>query len=197
MNISDFKTILEDLVHTKLYKSSKITKEQKRNFKDLRKYMRNTKQFIEDLRTVVSTRNNENYYAYDEYIIDFLIETSLDNKLLILNSQDKYEDIIRNDEIYIELWESLDLKDRISYLEKKKKYTNIDIKLINHSVKEAGNFKDNAILNEILNNDVIRSKIDPFSINLVYSYNLLSVINLYDFDMCNILTKDSINCSYS
>lgn len=191
MNISDFKTILEDLVHTKLYKSSKITKEQKRNFKDLRKYMRNTKQFIEDLRTVVSTRNNENYYAYDEYIIDFLIETSLDNKLLILNSQDKYEDIIRNDEIYIELWESLDLKDRISYLEKKKKYTNIDIKLINHSVKEAGNFKDNAILNEILNNDVIRSKIDPFSINLVYSYNLLSVINLYDFDMCNILTKDS------
>ena len=31
MNISDFKTILEEAVHTKLYESSKFTKEQKRN----------------------------------------------------------------------------------------------------------------------------------------------------------------------
>lgn len=191
MNISDFKTILEDLVQTKLYKSSRIKKDQKQKIKDLKKYMRNTNQFVEDLRTIISTRNNENYYAYDEYIIDFLIETNLDNKLLFLNNQEKYEDIVRNDDIYIELWESLSLKEKISYLETKKKFTNVDIKLINHAVKEAGNFKDNAILNEILNNESIRNKIDPFSINLVYSYNLLSIINLYDFDMCNILTKDS------
>ena len=175
MNISDFKTILEDLVQTKLYKSSKIKKDQKQKIKDLKKYMRNTNQFVEDLRTIISTRNNENYYAYDEYIIDFLIETNLDNKLLFLNNQEKYEDIVRNDDIYIELWESLSLKEKISYLETKKKFTNVDIKLINYAVKEAGNFKDNAILNEILNNESIRNKIDPFSINLVYSYNLLSI----------------------
>ncbi len=191
MNISDFKTILEDLIHSKLYKTSLITKEQKRNYKEMKKYMRNSKDFIDDLRTIVSTRNNENYYAYDEYIIDFLVDTTVENKLQLLNHQDKYEDIIRNDDIYIELWESLSLKERLEYLNSKKKYTSIDIKLINHSVKNASSFKDNTILNEILNNESVRSKIDPFSINLVYSYNLLSIINLYDFDMCNILTKDS------
>lgn len=191
MNISDFKTILEEAVHTKLYESSKFTKEQKRNYKEIKKYMRNTNNFIEDLRLIVSTRNNENYYAYDRYIIDFLVETSLDNKLLVLNNQDKYTDIIRNDNIYTELWDSLSLKEKIEYLESKKKYTNIDIKLINNSIKDSGNFKTNSILNEILTNEIIRNKIEPFSINLVYSYKLLSTINLYDFDVCNILTKDS------
>ena len=38
MNISDFKTILEEAVHTKLYESSKFTKEQKRNYKEKYKY---------------------------------------------------------------------------------------------------------------------------------------------------------------
>ena len=191
MNISDFKTMLEKLIHSKLYESSVIAKEQKRNYKEIKKYMRNSKNFVDELRTIISTRNNENYYAYNEYIIDFLVETTLDNKLLFLNNQDKYEDIIRNEEIYIELWESLSLKEKLEYLENKKKYTIIDIKIINHSVKEAGRFKDNTILNEVLNNDNIRGKIAPFSIELVYSYNLLSLINLYDFDMCSILTKDS------
>ena len=53
MNISDFKTILEGLIHSKLYKTSLITKEQKRNLKEMKKYMRNTKNFVEDLRTIV------------------------------------------------------------------------------------------------------------------------------------------------
>jgi hypothetical protein len=73
MNISDLKLVLERLVHSKLYTSSKITKEQKSDLKELKKYMRNSDNFIEDLRTLISTKNNENYYAYDEYIIDFLI----------------------------------------------------------------------------------------------------------------------------
>lgn len=191
MNISDFKIILEKLIHSKLYETSIISKTQKKEIKDIKKHMRTTKNFIEDLRNIVSTRNNENYYAYDEYIIDFLVDTTLDNKLQILNNQDKYNDIIRNDYIYIELWESLSLKEKIDYLETKKKFTSIDIKLLNHAVRESGSFKDNTMLKEILNNDKIRSKIDPYSINVVYSYNLLSIINLCDFDMCNILTKES------
>ena len=32
MNINDYKTMLEDIVHSKLYTSSKSTKEQKRNW---------------------------------------------------------------------------------------------------------------------------------------------------------------------
>ena len=61
MNINDYKTMLEDIIHSKLYTSSKSTKEQKRNYKDIKKYMRTTTDFIDDLRVIVSTRNNENY----------------------------------------------------------------------------------------------------------------------------------------
>ena len=85
MNISDFKKILEDLIHTKLYKTSINTKTQKKDYKDLKKYMRSTDNFLEDLRTVISTRNNENYYAYDKYIIDFITDTKLENKLLFFS----------------------------------------------------------------------------------------------------------------
>ena len=63
--------------------------------------------------------------------------------------------------------------------------------LINVSLKEAGTFKDNVLLSELLNNEDIRNKIQPFSIELNYSYTILSYINLSDFDMCSILTKDS------
>ena len=191
MNISDFKKILEELIHTKLYKTSIITKSQKKEYKEIKKYMRSTDNFIDDLKTIISTRNNENYYAYDKYIIEFITDTSLDNKLLFLNNPDKYEDIIRNNDIYVELWESLTLKEKISYLKNKKKFNEIDIMLINHSVKDAGNFKHNTVLNEILTNEEVRNKIDPFSIELIYSYKLLSSINLYDYDMCHILTKES------
>ena len=140
MNISDFIKILEELIHTKLYKTSIITKSQKKEYKEIKKYMRSTDNFIDDLKTIISTRNNENYYAYDKYIIEFITDTSLDNKLLFLNNPDKYEDKIRNNDIYVELWESLTLKEKISYLKNKKKFNEIDIMLINHSVKDAGNF---------------------------------------------------------
>ena len=59
------------------------------------------------------------------------------------------------------------------------------------SIKESGSFKENAILKEILKNESIHNKIYPFSIDLVYSYNLLSAINLYDYDMCNVLILQS------
>lgn len=191
MNISDFKIILEDLVHSKLYTSSIITKEQQHNYKELRKYLKKSKNLIEDIRTLLITRNNENFFAYDEYIKDFLVDASIDIKLDILNNQQKYEDIIKNTDIYLDIWDTLNNKERITYLETKKKYTDIDIKLINYLLKNSSNFKDNIILSEILNNEDIRNKIDPFSIELNYSYTLLSYINLSDFDMCSILTKDS------
>ena len=38
MNISDLKNILEELVHSKLYISSRTTKEQQHNYKEMKKY---------------------------------------------------------------------------------------------------------------------------------------------------------------
>lgn len=191
MNISDLKKIIEDLVYSTLYTNSNLNKEQNNNYKKVKKYLSESNNLIEDIRTIVSSRNNENYYAYDKYIKEFLLSANIDLKIEILSEYKKYEDIVKDNDIYIELWESLKVKDKIKYLEEKKKFSNIDILLINNSVKDNGNFKDNVILTEILNNELIRKKIEPFSIELNYSYALLSHINLNDFDMCNILKKET------
>lgn len=191
MKISDFKILLEDLVHTKLYVSSKITDEQEKKYKELKNYLRKSENIIEDIRTLLSSRNSENHSAYDTYIIDFFSVANIDVKLDVLKNQSKYEDIIKNNDIYVEIWNFLNTKEKISYLEEKKKLTDVDTLLINVSLKDAGTFKDNVLLSELLNNEDIRNKIQPFSIELNYSYTILSYINLSDFDMCSILTKDS------
>ena len=49
MKISDFKILLEDLVHTKLYVSSKITDEQEKKYKELKNYLRKSENIIEDI----------------------------------------------------------------------------------------------------------------------------------------------------
>lgn len=191
MNINDLKLALEEIVHDTLYNFSKITKKQKEDIKHIKEYLRSSNNIIDDIRTLVSTRNNENYFAYDAYISEFLVEADTDTKLNILNNQNDYNDLIKNNQIFISLWNSLKLTEKINYLKDKKKFTDIDLLLINDAVLENGTFKENTILNEILNNDDIRKKIAPYSITLNYSYNLLSAINLMDYDMCCILTKET------
>ena len=191
MNISDFKNILESIVHSTLYVSNTMSDEQKKNLKEIKAFLKKSDNFIDDLRTLLQTRNSENYFAYDKYINDFLVNSELKIKLEILNNQDKYDDVIKNPKIFINIWESLKIDEKIDYLKQKKKYTSIDLLLINTEITDTGNFKDNIILSEILNNNDIRKKIDPFTIELHYSYNILAMINLIDFEMCNILTKNS------
>ena len=191
MNISDFKNILESIVHSTLYVSNTMSDEQKKNLKEIKAFLKKRDNFIDDLRTLLQTRNSENYFAYDKYINDFLVNSELKIKLEILNNQDKYDDVIKNPKIFINIWESLKIDEKIDYLKQKKKYTSIDLLLINTEITDTGNFKDNIILSEILNNNDIRKKIDPFTIELHYSYNILAMINLIDFEMCNILTKNS------
>lgn len=191
MNINDLKLALEEIVHDTLYNFSKITKKQKEDIKHIKEYLRSSNNIIDDIRTLVSTRNNENYFAYDTYISEFLVDADTDTKLNILNNQNDYYDLIKNNQIFISLWNSLKLTEKINYLKDKKKFTDIDLLLINDAVLENGTFKENTILNEILNNDDIRKKIAPYSITLNYSYNLLSAINLMDYDMCCILTKET------
>ncbi len=191
MKISDFKTVLEELVHSKLYVSSKLNKEQKRKYNELKDFLKKSDDLLCDLRTLLSSRNNENSFAYDEYIEDILKDASINIKLEILNEQSKYEDIIKNNNIYVSIWKTLNNKEKVSYLENKKKYTPVDTLLINNAVKENINFKDNIILSEIINNEIIRNKIEPFTIELNYSFNLLSYINLCNFDECSIFTKET------
>ena len=155
MNISDLKNSLEEIVHDTLYVFSKINKNQKEKIKAIKNYLVTSENVIEDIRFLISSRNNENYFAYDRYIKEFFIEAKDEIKLEILNNQYAYEDLIRNDDIYIEIWNSLSSSLQVDYLENKRKYTDLDIKMINSTLLESGNFKDNIILNEILNNNEI------------------------------------------
>ncbi len=191
MNINDYKSVLENIVNTTLYTSPKISSKLSKKLKGLKDYIKNSKTAIDDIRILLSTKNNENYFAYDEYLKEFFELLSLNDKIELLNNQSKYSDILRNEDLYISLWNTLKLTSKIKYLIDKKKYTNIDIALINYSVKESSYFTNNNILKEILTNPDIHGKIDSFSIELNYSINLLSLINLNDFEMCNILTKES------
>lgn len=191
MDINEFKNTLESIVNSTLYVNPVISNDLMNKYEALKKYIRNSKSAFDDIRTLLIARNSENYSAYDEYLKELLCALSLENRLELLNNQSNYEDIIKNNDIYISLWDSLNINDKVKYLENKRKYTTVDILLINHSVKESSYFKNNRILKEILNNEVIHKRIDPFTIDLNYSINLLSLINLNDFDMCNILTKSS------
>ena len=116
MNISDFKNILESIVHSTLYVSNTMSDEQKKNLKEIKAFLKKSDNFIDDLRTLLQTRNSENYFAYDKYINDFLVNSELKIKLEILNNQDKYDDVIKNPKIFINIWESLKIDEKIDYL---------------------------------------------------------------------------------
>ena len=180
MNINDYKNVLEEMIHTTLYVRPTLTSEQEKYYSDIKEYLKNSNDQIADIRTLVSTRTNENYYAYDTYLEDFLTLISLENKLELLNNQSKYEDIFKNDSVYIALWDSLDVDTQIQYLVDKRKFSKVDYALMNHSVEESSYFHENVLLNELLNNLEIRKKIDPFTIELHYSYHLLSLINFLE-----------------
>ena len=189
MKTDDYKSILEEIVHKELYEDSNLNEDDKNNIKLIKKHLSTSNNITDEIRTIVSSRNNENYYAYDKYIISFLKEANPETKLEILYNQDDYSDLIKNKDLFVELWESLNFDEKLDYLKTKKKFTDIDSLLINQIGKDCSCFSDNSLFNEILNNEDIRKKIKPFSVDLVYSYTLC--ITLTDYDLCKMLTPKS------
>ncbi len=190
MKLADYKLILEEIVRKTLYENSQISEEDNAKLKEISDYLINSDSFIDDLRVVIGARNSENYYAYNKYISSFLADCDIKLKLDILNNRDNYNDIM-NDVLYIKLWKSLKLEEKIQYLIDKKRFEDIDYSFINYSINEGRNFKVDKVLEEIINNDSLRNKIDCDSIEIGYSYNMLSLINLSDYDLCKIFTKES------
>ena len=191
MKIEDIKKILYDIVHNSLFVSSTPSSEDKEKLDEIYNYFIDNRNAIDDLRTILSLRNNDTKDAYDKYIRNILINVNTDIKLDILNNQTNYEDIIKNNNIYIDIWLSLTIDERISYLKNKKKFTELDIVLINEGLKENNNFNENKLLIEIISNEKLRSKIDNYSIVLSYNYSLLLNINLNDINVCKILSKNT------
>ena len=116
MKIEDIKKILYDIVHNSLFVSSTPSSEDKEKLDEIYNYFIDNRNAIDDLRTILSLRNNDTKDAYDKYIRNILINVNTDIKLDILNNQTNYEDIIKNNNIYIDIWLSLTIDERISYL---------------------------------------------------------------------------------
>lgn len=182
--------MLEDLIHDILYVSNKTDRLDV--IDKISSYLQTSKHVLDDIRLIVSSRNNENYYAYDEIILKLLLECDKDTKILVITNFSQYEDLIKDNSIYISLWNSLSCKEKIEYLEGKKKYSSLDILLINETLKDGNSFKENDFLNAIFNNEMILKKIDADSIVLKTSMDVLSLINLNDMDKCIKLTKETI-----
>ena len=191
MKATEYKLVLENIVHRTLYESSSLSKQDKDKLNEIRNYLRKSKSFFDDLRLIISSRTSENAFAYCKYISTFLNDSKKEVKLDILNNSDLYEDIMCNDQLFIDLWDSLNEEDRITYLLNKKRFSEIDYMVMNHSICECGKFKTNKVLEEILNNEKLQEKINDYSIELSYSYNLLSNININDYKLCRMFTKES------
>lgn len=193
MNIEELKRKLENIVHSLLYRSSHITDKQEKDLEEIMEYLHNSNKVIDDIRVIISSKTNENYYMYDKYIKDFLNEIDTEKKLDLLYNQEDYEDLLRNEDIILSLWNSLDDEDKVKYLTIKKKYTQKDIILINNAINDNTAFSNNIILDKVLHDESIRKKIPLNSIELNYCYSILSLINLNDYDTCSLLTQDSYN----
>ncbi len=190
MEINDLKIKLENIIHSLLYTSSILSDQQEKDLQDIKNYLKNHDQVIENIRTLISTRTNENYFMYDKYIKDFLVDADIEIKKELLNNQDIYEDLCKSENTVIEVWRSFSDDIKIDYLVNKKKYTPLDVTLINEAIN-SGTFNNNVILEEILHNKEIRKKIPLNSLCLNYCYSNLGIINLCDEDVCSILTQNS------
>ena len=191
MKLADYKLLLENIVHKTLYECSTLSEYDNTIIKEISDYLINTSSFFDDLRFIISSRNGENYFAYSPFISIFLINAPLDIRLKILNNHVLYEDIMKDTDLYIKLWDSLHIEEKIAYLNDKKTFSEIDYMLINNSLADNGRFKVNKVLEEIINNEKLRKKIRDHSINLCYSYSLLSSINLTDYKLCKLFGRES------
>ena len=191
MKLADYRLILDNIVRKTLYECSELNFVENKNLDEISSLLNESNNYIDDLRSLIMSRNNENYFVYNKFVGRFIANSKLDVKLNLLNNYNDYEDIMNNKDLYYSLWDSLSCDEKVNYLNSKKKFSEIDYLLINHSVKECGGFKCNKVLEELIDNDKLRSKVANNTISLNYSYKLLSNINLNDYDLCRIFTKES------
>ena len=128
--MNSYKDSLEKIVHDSLYVNSTLSDDVKNELKVIINQLNDSNDYFSDLRTLISHRTNETTIAYNKYINDILCSCSNDNKLLIISNPEKYEDIIKDETIYINIALSLDEDNIISFLKSKKKFTDLDIKII-------------------------------------------------------------------
>ena len=191
MNINEYKGLLENIVHDSLYVINELDEKQSKYLNDMVKYLNECEDYFNDFRILISSKNNENYFAYDTYIEKFLNEANSKIKIELLSNYENYDDIVKNNDIYISVWETLNNDEKISYLIEKKSFSDLDYLLINCSLKDNNSFIENVLINELINNPKIKDKIVANSIEINCSSQYLNHFDLENYEQCKILTKES------
>lgn len=187
----ELKNDLNNLVHKKLYVSNFLDNEDQQKIKKIINFLKGKEDIYDDLKIILSDRNNENSLTFAEFLEKILVELDEKTKIYILENNEKYKELLKQDELFCNIWLSLKDKTKLKYLNGKRKLDNLDVLMINKAIKESSSFNDNLVLKEILSNNELNKKIPSFSINIIYSYNLLMHINLTNFEGCSILTKNT------
>ena len=187
----ELKNDLNNLVHKKLYVSNFLDNEDQQKIKKIINFLKGKEDIYDDLKIILSDRNNENSLTFAEFLEKILVELDEKTKMYILENNEKYKELLKQDELFCNIWLSLKDKTKLKYLNGKRKLDNLDVLMINEAIKESSSFNDNLVLKEILSNNELNKKIPSFSINIIYSYNLLMHINLTNFEGCSILTKNT------
>ena len=151
MHIEDYKRILQNIVHQDLYGT---ILEGENSIEEVYAFLKNSSSFIDDVRSLISFRTNETVYAYEKYIQNFFLEASSEIKRNVLLFQEEYQDIIKVDNTFLSLWNSLSYQDKVTYLEEKKVYTSLDIAFLNVSLKETSPISKR-LFKEILKNTIL------------------------------------------
>ena len=191
MNITEYKGILENIVHDSLYVLDRHSDKQEEYLNEMIKYLSQSEDYFNDFRILISSRSNENYFAYNEYIERFLVSASYEIKEEVLSNYDNYDDIIRDNDIYLSIWKSFNSEHKINYLKNKKKFSDLDYKLINWCLLDSNSFTDNVLLHELADNEELRNRIDCNSIEVNCSQQYLNYFDLSNYEQCKILTKES------
>ena len=180
---------LDEIINTDLYGTyyEGISKEEKLTI--IVNYLNDCDNYFETLRNITSTKNNENYFVYNNYIIYFLTKSNLDIKLELISSYLNYQDIISDFNMVTDIWFSINDEDKMKYINNKKELSLLDNYLINESIKKAT--KNNKLLSEVISNKNLSSKIIPNTIEINAPSLIINIVNLSDNKLCSIFSKRS------
>ena len=107
----------------------------------------------------------------------------------ILYNSDIYIELFKEKVILLRIWQTLTKKDKLKFINDKNKCNDIDFYLINETIKDKSNFKENYILKEIINNEIVRNKIPDLTIDVPYSPSVLNNLDLSNYELCSKLSK--------
>lgn len=191
MNKEEVKAKFINLVDIAIYKSNNYYEEDNNDLNDIISYFQDSKSILDDIKGILGIRNNENYIYFNKLLIEVLISLPKEKKMNILYNSDIYIELFKEKVILLRIWQTLTKKDKLKFINDKNKCNDIDFYLINETIKDKSNFKENYILKEIINNEIVRNKIPDLTIDVPYSPSVLNNLDLSNYELCSKLSKKS------